>query len=142
MSYTYLCHQLFFTWDFSLVDDGENKQESKREERRVLKFDKELVKQIMIEECGYPSRAAADEVFFLGDIDAELQPVIDAYIADRTISDAFSVEGLTTQMIMDKYGVNFWMGLLFMNGFIKDPDRAKRTRNDLTPIRHQSLGGN
>lgn len=122
------------------ADDWENKQESKQEERKVLQFDKEVVKKIMMEENSYSSREADDEIFILGELNAKLQPVLDAYIADRTMSDAFEVEGLTTKMVIDKYGENFWQGLLSMNGFIKDPERAKRTRNDLTPVSVHSLG--
>lgn len=106
----------------------------------MLQFDKYAVKKIMMEENNYSSREADDEIYFLGGYDSQLQPLLDAYIADRTISNAFDVEGLTIKMVMDKFGHNFWQGLLSMQGFIKDPERAQRTRNNLTPVRYHSLG--
>lgn len=105
----------------------------------MLKFNKEVVKKIMMKENGYSNEKADNEVDSLGELDARLQPVLDEYIENRIISADFAVEGLTTKMIMDKYEFNFWLGLNFMEGYIKYPEKAKRTRKDLTPIRYHSL---
>lgn len=98
-----------FLCEFSLVDDGGNKQVSKQEERKMLKFDKEVVKKILMED-GYLAGSIFDKVdydkietdesgtrkfierppvgpalFSLSISDSRLQPILDAYVANRTI---------------------------------------------------------
>ena len=69
----------------------------------MIVFDEAVVKKILLEE-GYSDEGEIDMIFNeLNIIDASLQRVLDAYLADRTIVDEFKVEGLTINIIMSKF---------------------------------------
>jgi uncharacterized protein with ParB-like and HNH nuclease domain len=114
-----------FLCDFLLVDDGANKQVSKQEERKVIKFDKEVVKKVMIDDGSYKEESFESEINALSQTDIRLQSVLDVYIADRTISDSFNIEGLTTKIVMEKWHCKFWDALSLMDTYIDNHERAK-----------------
>lgn len=91
----------------------------------MIIFDKAIIKEILIEE-GYSDDGEIDMIFSeLNIINASLQNVLDAYVADRTILDEFEVEGVTVNMIMDKFRCDFWNALGFMSTSIDNPQLAK-----------------
>lgn len=95
----------------------------------MITFDKTTINNILLDE-GYFDEGEIDMVFYdLSIIDASLQGVLDAYLSDRTILDEFNVEGLTINMIMDKFGCDFWNALGFMNTSISNHKLAKDLYN-------------
>lgn len=91
----------------------------------MIVFDEAVVKKILLEE-GYSDEGEIDMIFNeLNIIDASLQRVLDAYLADRTIVDEFKVEGLTINIIMSKFKCDFWKALGFMNTSITNHQLAK-----------------
>lgn len=95
-----------------------------KEEKKMLSFDSELVRKMLLED-GYKEKDLEIKENRLKKINLKLQPVLDAYLADRTISDDFNVEGLTMKIIMEKYSCNFWNAIGFMDAYIDDPEGAK-----------------
>ncbi len=90
----------------------------------MITIDKAAVKEILVEE-GYSDEGDIDMIFNeLSIIDASLQGVLDAYLADRTVIDEFKVEGLTISIIMHKFSCDFWKALGFMNTAITNPQLA------------------
>jgi len=116
-----------FAGDFAPADDGENKQECKQEERKVLFFDKEVVKRIMMEDKRYTEIWVDRAIPNLANCDASLQNVLDSYIVDRTIDSDFNVEGVTMRKIMNSWNCGFFQALSYMNLYIKKPELAKKT---------------
>lgn len=99
----------------------------------MIIFDDAIIKAILIEE-GYQDEGEMDMIFSeLNIIDASLQRVLDAYLTDRTIIDEFAVEGLTMNIIMNKFRCDFWHALGFMNTSINNPQLAKDLFN-LSPM--------
>ena len=114
--------------DFSLVDDGTNKQEikkeNKKEERKVLKFDKEVVKKIMVEE-GYSVLMARTTIARLSELDAKLQPILDSYVSDRSLYTDFTIEDANIKTVMDWAGCDFWNGITMMQLYLEKPESTK-----------------
>lgn len=101
----------------------------------MLLFDKDLVKKIMMSEGGYSSEAADAEVIGLSKVDGSLQPVLDAYLGDRKVTDDFSFEGITVPMIMEKKGCNFWYALTGMQIFMEHPEMAQELSGRVRLVR-------
>ncbi|SFL96023.1 hypothetical protein [Pelosinus propionicus] len=91
----------------------------------MIVFNEATIKKILLNE-GYSDEGEIDMIFNeLNIIDASLQIVLDAYLADRTILDKFKVEGLTMHIIMTKFKCDFWKALGFMNTSISNHHLAK-----------------
>jgi hypothetical protein len=99
-------------------------QEDVKEEKPMLTFDKTVVRKMLLED-GYEEKDLEIKENRLKKINIKLQPVLDAYLVDRTISADFNVEGLTMKIIMEKYSCNFWNAIGFMDSYIDDPEGAK-----------------
>ncbi|WP_371367102.1 hypothetical protein SRRS_11990 [Sporomusa rhizae] len=95
-----------------------------KETKAVLTFDKEVVRKMLLED-GYEEDDITIKLNRFNKISKKLQPVLDVYLVDRTISSNFNVEGLTMKIIMEKYSCNFWSALGFMDSYIDDPEGAK-----------------
>jgi hypothetical protein len=90
----------------------------------VLHFDRAVVKKVMIED-GRNKYGESDSMMdAFGKYDARLQPVLDAYLANRSLSDDFQVEGVNMRMIKDKFFVTFWEALVTMNSLFNDREGA------------------
>jgi hypothetical protein len=103
---------------------GKNAPEKAKEEKQMLTFDKEVVRKMLLED-GYEEKDVEIKLAALAKTDARLQPVLDAYLVDRTISPDFNVNGLTMKIIMEKYSCNFWNAIDSMEYYLKHPERAK-----------------
>jgi hypothetical protein len=115
-----------FLWDFSLVDDGGNKQVSKQEGLKVIKFDKQFIKEFIMKEekCSeWEANLIVNAV--LPKMSNKLQPVLDAYLADRTVDSTFHVKEVTMPIIMKGYQCGFWPALTYMDMFIQRQDNAE-----------------
>lgn len=107
----------------------EKEENKKKEVKKVITFDKAVVRKMLIED-GYSDEGEIERTFNdLTRTDASLQKVLDAYLADRIIVDDFEVEGLTLKIIMDKFRSDFWDGLSLMNIYINDHELAKGVYN-------------
>ncbi len=95
-----------------------------KEAKAVLTFDKEVVRKMLLED-GYEENDITIKLNRFNKINKKLQPVLDAYLVDRTISSDFNVEGLTMKIIMEKYSCNFWSALGYMDSYSDDPEGAK-----------------
>lgn len=101
------------------------KEEKTQEGKQVITFDRAAVKKMLIED-GYSDEGEMDRTLNeLSLIDAGLQGILDAYLADRTIVDDFQVEGLTIPIIMHKFECDFWNALGFMNTSTHNRELAK-----------------
>ncbi|AIF53930.1 hypothetical protein [Pelosinus sp. UFO1] len=95
----------------------------------MITFDKTTINNILLEE-GYSDEGEIDMIFYdLSIIDSSLQGVLDAYLTDRIILDEFNVEGLTINIIMDKFRCDFWNALGFLNTSISNHKLAKDLYN-------------
>lgn len=91
--------------------------------KKTIQFDKHFVKILLIKEEKCLLREADELVnLVLPQMHAELQPVVDEYLADRTINSSFNVKGVTMSKVMEGYGCDFWSALIEMNGFIDHPE--------------------
>lgn len=90
----------------------------------MVSFDRATVRRIMLEE-GYQETQVDDSVTSVSHLDRKLQPLIDAYVKNKSITEKFAIEGLTVTMIMEKFDCDFWVGLEFLDDFIDDPERAE-----------------
>jgi len=90
----------------------------------VILFDRERVRKIMLED-GYKERQVAESVASMRCLNQKLQPLIDAYLKDKSLADHYQIEGLTIAMIMEKFQCDFWVGLQFLDDFVEDPERAE-----------------
>jgi hypothetical protein len=99
-------------------------KEDVKEEKPMLTFDKEVVRKMLLED-GYKEKDVEIEENRFSKINAKLQPVLDAYLVNRTISPDFNVNGLTMKIIMEKYSCNFWNAIGFMDSYLDDPEGAK-----------------
>lgn len=109
-------------------------QEVKQEEKTLLKIDKEGVKKRLLED-GFNDFEAEDEMIMLGRMNGCLQPLLDAYVKDRTLSEAFTVDGVTIKMAMDVERVNFWIGLDYMEVYMKNPRYTEMVKKDAKAIK-------
>ena len=103
---------------------GKNAPEKVKEEKPMLTFDKEVVRKMLLED-GYEEKDVEIKQNRLRKINVKLQPVLDSYLVNRTISPDFNVNGLTMKIIMEKYSCNFWNAIGFMDSFLDDPEGAK-----------------
>ncbi|QKG83384.1 hypothetical protein GXN76_02120 [Kroppenstedtia pulmonis] len=94
----------------------------------MLKYDAEKVKEILIHE-GYSERMAQSDAETLVNLHEDLQPALDQWLKDRTISEEITMEGVTLKMIMEKRRTNFIGALASMSYFIKNPGSARRFKN-------------
>ncbi|QKG83378.1 hypothetical protein GXN76_02090 [Kroppenstedtia pulmonis] len=101
----------------------------------MLKYDAEKVKEILIHEEGYSETMAETFSETLVNLHEDLQPALDQWLEDRTISEEITVEGVTLKMIMEKDRENFIGALTAMSVFIKNPDSAKDFLDQPTIIR-------
>lgn len=107
------------------VHTEQSQSDSRKDEANVVHFDSAVVRRMMLEDGYANDKDLEISINSLKKIDKKLQPLIDAYIKDRTISDAFTVEGLTVAMIMKKYDSSFWSALESLDNFIDNPEGAK-----------------
>ena len=117
-----------FAFDSSPAGTEKNQQENKKEERKVLKFDKEVVKKIMIQENGYSALEASVMTSGLRQLDAKLQPILDSYLANRSLYTDFNIDGITIKDVMEWYGCGFWDGISLMDYYVHKPELAKDVR--------------
>lgn len=103
---------------------GKNAPEKAKEEKQMLTFDKEVVRKMLLKD-GYKEKDVEVEIAALAKTDARLQPVLNAYLLNRTISPDFNVNGLTMKIVMEKYSCNFWNAIDFMETYLDDPEGAK-----------------
>jgi len=115
-----------FAGDFTPADDGDNKQECKQEERKMITFDKDVVKKILMEDNGYSDFDASIMINAVSEFDSKLQPILDSYVANRSLYADFNVEGVTIEIVMDKLGCDFWNALTDLDFYLRNPDDAKR----------------
>lgn len=108
--------------DKSKEDQVNNTNETEGE-KKVLQFDKEVVLKVMLED-GWSDWAYV-QVNSMSKYDARLQPVLDAYLADRSISADFNVEGVTIPLLMEKMHVDFWNALSRIDIYLHNPELAK-----------------
>ena len=95
----------------------------------MITFDKTAIHNILLEE-GYSDESEIEMIFYdLSVIDASLQGVLDAYLTERIILDEFNVEGLTINIIMDKFRCDFWNALGFLNTSISNHKLARDLYN-------------
>lgn len=90
----------------------------------MVSFDREAVRRLMLED-GYQETQVDDSVTSVSHLDQKLQPLIDAYVKNKSITKKFAIEGLTVMMIMEKFDCDFWVGLEFLDDFIDDPEQAE-----------------
>lgn len=90
----------------------------------MVSIDRAAVRRIMLED-GYKEVLVDDSVTSISHLDQKLQPLIDAYVKNKSITEKFAIEGLTITMIMEKFDCDFWVGLEFLDDFIDDPERAE-----------------
>lgn len=108
-------------------------QEVKQEEKSLLKIDKAAVKKRLMED-GLNDFEAEDEMILLSRRNGCLQPLLDAYVKDRTLSEAFTVDGVTIKMAMDVERVNFWIGLDYMEVYMENPRYMDKVKKDAKAI--------
>ncbi|QKG83380.1 hypothetical protein GXN76_02100 [Kroppenstedtia pulmonis] len=101
----------------------------------MLKYDREKVKSILIHEEGYSETMAETFSETLVNLHEDLQPALDQWLKDRTISEEITVEGVTLKMIMEKRRDSFRGALTTMSVFIEKPELARRFKNRPTIIR-------
>lgn len=89
----------------------------------MILFDRERVRKIMLED-GYKEQQVDESVASMRKLNQKLQPLIDAYLKDKSLADQYQIEGLTIAMIMEKFDCDFWVGLEFLDDFVEDPERA------------------
>lgn len=108
----------------------EQKKHENKEEKKVVHFDKAVVKQFLMNKEHY-SEWDADYVIAieLPVIDANLQPLLDAYLTDQTIDSNVNVQGITMEIIMKKYQCDFWRALIHMTDFILHPEDLVIVKN-------------
>lgn len=69
------------------------------------------------------SRDAARLANCAKDLDDRLQPVLDAWIMDDTVTD-YAVNGVGCRYIMEKTGAGFLPALAQLDYFLKNPDEV------------------
>ena len=90
----------------------------------MLKYDKEKLKEILMEEHGLREIDAVDTSKSLTNLSSELQEAMDRWMEDRTVIDYPCVEGVTLRDIQDIMG-SFINALQFMDGFLEDSEVEK-----------------
>ncbi len=83
-------------------------------------FDKKVVERILIEEFDFNSLLVAIAIEALTNTDDRLQPILDAWIEDRTITN-YTFEGLSMKEIMEKEKCGFLRALSTMNTCLSKP---------------------
>ncbi|QKG83382.1 hypothetical protein GXN76_02110 [Kroppenstedtia pulmonis] len=101
----------------------------------MLKYDREKVKSILIHEEGYSETMAETFSETLVNLHEDLQPALDQWLEDRTISEEITVESVTLKMIMEKRRDDFMGALGSMSVFIEEPELAKDFLDQPTIIR-------
>jgi hypothetical protein len=100
------------------------------QKRKTVNFDKAAVKEfLMTKEHWSESNANWETSVALPVIDARLQPVLDAYLADKTIDSNFNVQGVTIKFVMDRCNINFWRALQHMDDYLMHPEHLKGVTN-------------
>lgn len=83
-------------------------------------FNKEVVERILIEELDFDSLLVAIAIEALTNMDERLQPVLDAWIEDRTVTN-YTFEGISIKEIMEKEKSGFLSALSTMNTCLRKP---------------------
>ncbi|VBB08463.1 mitochondrial glycoprotein [Lucifera butyrica] len=92
----------------------------------MLKYDKEVLEKILLEECGYPAWSASLSAENIYKLDERLQKTLDAWLIDRSVSDEINVEGITIKQIIEKEHSSFIKALMTMDVFLQEPELAKK----------------
>lgn len=90
-------------------------------------FDEEVVKRILVEELKLDSITVTITIIGLRKLEDRLQPVLDAWIKDRTEMD-FTFQGISIKDIMDKEECWFLSALGTMSMFLGDPEYIEEYR--------------
>jgi hypothetical protein len=102
------------------------KETKERKQKQWLKFDRDVVKWILIQENHYDKETADRAAYDLSECDSFVQPVLDAYLKDRTIVTDFNINGLTMQHIMELWDCDFWCALDKMGKlYYENPEKLK-----------------
>jgi hypothetical protein len=101
----------------------------KKEKKKVLHFDKKVVEKALIADGN--SACMDNSIKAMEKYDAILQPVLDAYLKDKSLSDDFNIEGVTIRMIEKKYGESFWGSLRELNRLAQNREEAKKFNPDI-----------
>lgn len=91
----------------------------------MLIFDAKKVKAILIQEGDYSNYYAEETVHLLKKLNKQLQEPLNEWIQDRTISDEFSIEGVTLKTIMEKDRCDFCNAMFYLDTFITYPEKAR-----------------
>ena len=116
--------------------DAEPMKSKQVEAREMLKVDENRLRQVLREDLGaymkfpYSADEEADAaVIYIQKYDARLQPVLDAYLRDRSGQD-IEINGVSIKKIIVKHWedgkLNFWGALRWMNSYVKDPNGGKK----------------
>lgn len=96
----------------------------------MLIFDKELVRNILMQELGYQEDKTERKITTLSGHHEDLQPLLDQWIQDRSISD-HTINGVSLNMVYKYFEVNdFFSALIHMNSFAKHPGYAEQFLED------------
>lgn len=96
----------------------------------MLIFDKELVRNILMQELGYQEDKTERGIHLLSELHEDLQPLLDQWIEDRSISDQ-KINGVTLDMVYKYFEANdIIVALIDMNNFAKHPGYAEQFLED------------
>lgn len=92
----------------------------------MLTFDKELVRNILIQELGFPEDKAERGITLLSELHEELQPLLDQWLLDRTISD-HKINGVSLDMVYKYFKVdNIVRALNYIDMFADSKSLAEK----------------
>ncbi len=83
-------------------------------------FDKEAVKKILVEELDFDSLLVAIAIEALTNMDDRLQPVLDSWIKDRTVTN-YTFHDISIKEIMKEEKCGFLGALSTMNTCLRKP---------------------
>ncbi len=110
-------------------------------------FDQEVVKRILVEELGFDSLLTSISIEALTNMDDRLQPVLDAWIKDRTETN-YTFHDISIKEIMERENCGFLGALSTMNTCLRSPgfiaeyrkvDFSKRFKEGI-PFEHLHQG--
>lgn len=86
----------------------------------MLHFDEEKLKRIFMDELKYLEQRAEHAVKTLKTLDEKMQPILDQWIKDRTLSD-HAVNGVTIGMVLKDFNViDIFVAFIYLNDFACD----------------------
>jgi hypothetical protein len=92
----------------------------------MLQFDSDQLKEILMKELGHSELEAKFTIKVLMNLDSRLQPVLDQWLRDRTISESFNYEGVTIRYVMKTLNFGFIKALAYMDRLVGRPEKAKK----------------